>query len=79
MRAEGAASTPGLHWPPEKPTATTPRSCGWERNLECTIEVNLSDGAGEEEPLLATVPVVLEGGAATSSAREGAIVQSVGV
>lgn len=30
----GAASVPGLHCPPEKPTATTPRWSGWERNLE---------------------------------------------
>ena len=34
MRADGAASVPGLHWPPEKPTAMRPRSCGEERNLE---------------------------------------------
>ena len=38
-RALGAASVPGLHWPPEKPTATTPRWSGWERNLEGMVVV----------------------------------------
>ena len=33
-RADGAASVPGLHWPPEKPTAMRPRSWGEVRNLE---------------------------------------------
>jgi hypothetical protein len=26
-------------WPPEKPTATTPSSCGWSRNLLSTMLV----------------------------------------
>lgn len=29
----------GRTWPPEKPTATTPSSSGWERNLDSIIEV----------------------------------------
>lgn len=31
-------------WPPLKPTATTPISSGWERNLDFTKEVFILNG-----------------------------------
>ena len=46
MRATGAASTPGLHWPPLKPTATTPSSEGALRNLGLIVEGAVMVGGG---------------------------------
>ena len=86
MSAVGAASTPGLPWPPEKPTATMPRSEGWVRNLEGMSEVLSLPKEGplpEGRAVTAGVDMVLKGwvveevlplvGGGESSTREGDI------
>ena len=87
MSAVGAASTPGLPCPPEKPTATMPRSEGWVRNLEGMSEVLSLPKEGPEPGGRAEtegVDIVLKGwdveevvpmvgGGGSESTREGDI------